>query len=60
VLAYRVLMLAWSMWMAFALIDWLKWGWGCFSKDRLWIPGKKAAKKQTDASDDHSPAAGSS
>ena len=56
VLAYRVLMLAWSMWMAFALINWLKWGWECFSKDRLWIPRKKAAKKQIGASDDKPPA----
>jgi len=56
VLAYRVLMLAWSMWMAFALINWLKWGWECFSKDKLWMPGKKAAKKQTSASDDKPPA----
>jgi hypothetical protein len=38
VLAYRFLMLAWSMWMAFALIRWLKWGWGCFAHGRVWIP----------------------
>ena len=47
VLAYRILMLAWSMWMAFALINWLKWGWECFSKDRLWIPMRKSSVKQT-------------
>ena len=46
VLAYRFLMLAWSMWMAFALIRWLQWGWGCFSHDRLWMPLRKAARKQ--------------
>jgi len=45
VLAYRFLMLAWSMWMAFALIEWLKWGWGC---DRLWIPLRKAARSPPD------------
>jgi len=44
VLVYRFLMLAWSMWMAFALINWLKWGWGCFSSGRLWIPVRKAAR----------------
>jgi hypothetical protein len=43
VLAYRFMMLAWSMWMAFALIKWLKWGWGCFSSGRLWMPRRKAA-----------------
>jgi len=36
-------MLAWSMWMAFALIKWLKWGWGCFSSSRLWMSRRKAA-----------------
>jgi len=46
VLAYRILMLAWSMWMAFALIRWLKWGWGCFSAGRLWMPMRGATDKQ--------------
>jgi len=48
VLAYRFLMLAWSMWMAFALIDWLKWGWGCFSRGRLWMPLRKQKSRQPD------------
>jgi len=56
VLVYRVLMLAWSMWMAFALINWLKWGWGCFSKDHLWIPMRKAAQKQSGSNSDKSSA----
>ncbi len=46
VLVYRLLMLAWSMWMAFALINWLKWGWGCFSRGRLWMPVRRAARRQ--------------
>jgi hypothetical protein len=45
VLAYRFLMLAWSMWMAFALINWLKWGWECFSTGRLWRPARKGAAR---------------
>jgi len=48
VLAYRFLMLAWSMWMAFALIRWLKWGWGCFSSGRLWMPLRGAAGDPAD------------
>ncbi|MGH8655527.1 MAG: hypothetical protein ACREYE_26650, partial [Gammaproteobacteria bacterium] len=32
---YRVLMLAWALWLAFALLGWLKWGWGCFSQGGL-------------------------
>ncbi len=33
---YRLLMLAWALWIAFSLINWLRWGWTCFSKDTLW------------------------
>jgi hypothetical protein len=36
VLVYRLLMLGWSLWLAVALLDWLKWGWGCFSHNGLW------------------------
>jgi len=35
-LAYRILMLLWSLWLAFALLSWLKWGWQAFSKNGLW------------------------
>jgi hypothetical protein len=44
---YRVLMLAWSLWLAYSLLGWLKWGWQCFSKNGVWKkkpPGKKAIK----------------
>ncbi len=33
---YRGLMLAWSFWLAFALLGWLKWGWDCFARDGVW------------------------
>ena len=33
---YRVLILAWALWIAFALIKWLRWGWECYSHDGLW------------------------
>lgn len=33
---YRVLMLAWALWLAFALIGWLRWGWSCYSRGGLW------------------------
>ncbi len=29
--AYRLAMLAWSLWLAFALMRWLRWGWVCFT-----------------------------
>ncbi|MGH6636657.1 MAG: hypothetical protein ACRED0_11200 [Gammaproteobacteria bacterium] len=41
---YRLLMLAWALWLAFALLGWLKWGWGCFSQGGLW---RKAPRAQT-------------
>ncbi|MCU7958946.1 MAG: hypothetical protein KZQ58_02905 [gamma proteobacterium symbiont of Bathyaustriella thionipta] len=35
-LVYRGMMLAWALWLAFALLGWLRWGWGCYSKDGVW------------------------
>lgn len=29
---YRLLMLAWALWLAAALLRWLRWGWGNFSR----------------------------
>jgi hypothetical protein len=43
---YRLLMLAWSLWLAVSLLNWLKWGWGCFAKNGLWH--KKPAKIKPD------------
>jgi hypothetical protein len=43
VLVYRLLMLGWSLWLAVALLNWLKWGWECYSCDGLWR--KKMANK---------------
>ncbi|MCK5099359.1 MAG: hypothetical protein KAR45_14715, partial [Desulfobacteraceae bacterium] len=50
---YRVLILAWALWIAFALIKWLRWGWECYSADGLWRKVelrkfKKPAKKKED------------
>ncbi len=50
-LAYRLLMLLWSLWLAFALLGWLKWGWKAFSTNGFWrqIDLKhKQKKKDTD------------
>ncbi len=33
---YRILMLLWSLWLAVSLLNWLKWGWQCFSGEALW------------------------
>lgn len=37
-LVYRLLMLSWALWLAFALLRWLRWGWDCFSQQGLWRP----------------------
>ncbi|MDG4548954.1 MAG: hypothetical protein P9F19_08760 [Candidatus Contendobacter sp.] len=38
ILLYRGLMLAWSLWLAYALLRWLGWAWECFSAGGLWQP----------------------
>lgn len=42
-MAYRIAMLAWSLWLAVSLLSWLKWGWSCFAANGLWqkMPVKK-------------------
>ena len=35
-LFYRLLMLAWALWLAVSLLRWLRWGWECFSTTALW------------------------
>ncbi len=38
VLTYRLLMLAWSLWLAFSLFNWLRWGWRAFCTGGTWRP----------------------
>ncbi len=33
---YRVVMLAWSLWLAFAVVRWVNWGWRAFSAGGIW------------------------
>jgi hypothetical protein len=35
-MVYRLLMLAWALWLAFALLRWLRWGWSCFTTHGMW------------------------
>jgi hypothetical protein len=35
-MVYRGAMLAWALWIALALLGWLKWGWGAFSAGGTW------------------------
>jgi hypothetical protein len=34
--AYRVLMLLWALWLAYALLKWLRWGWDCYASGGIW------------------------
>jgi hypothetical protein len=37
-LVYRLAMLAWALWLALAMVGWLRWGWGCFMEGGVWRP----------------------
>ena len=43
--AYRLAMLAWALWLAQALLGWLRWSWTCFSTGGLWRGHRKAAPR---------------
>jgi hypothetical protein len=41
---YKVLILAWALWLSFALIRWLPWVWHAFAQDGLWRPWRRNQK----------------
>ncbi|MDT9001664.1 hypothetical protein RQP53_20475 [Paucibacter sp. APW11] len=48
-LAYRIAMLLWALWLAASVLNWLRWAWACFSSGGLWpeklaIPAKRSGK----------------
>jgi hypothetical protein len=53
VLVYRVLMLLWALWLAFASIRWLKWGWTQYARGGLYRQRepKAATSAKTAAAD---------
>jgi len=51
--SYRVVMLLWALWLAHSLLEWLRWGYGCYVTDGLWRtrqpaprPGSNSVAKQ--------------
>ncbi len=42
---YRIAMLVWSLWLAFALLRWLRWGWDCFAEGGVWPQGLSGVGK---------------
>jgi len=39
VLAYRLLMLLWALWLAASMLKWIKWAWESFSTGGYWRKG---------------------
>ncbi len=44
---YRLLMLAWALWLAFSLLRWLQWGWQQFNFGGIWNATEKTEQKET-------------
>jgi hypothetical protein len=40
-MAYRIVMLLWALWLAFALLRWLRWAWQCFTSGGMWRERKQ-------------------
>jgi hypothetical protein len=40
---YKTLILAWALWLSFALLRWLPWVWQCFSSKGYWRSRKRMA-----------------
>lgn len=45
-LAYRITMLTWALWLAFNLLKWVKWGWQCFTTGKGWKPTNIGLKRK--------------
>lgn len=45
---YRVLMMAWAVWLAFNMLDWLKSCWTAFSNEGFWYKKIKTEQKLKD------------
>jgi hypothetical protein len=56
---FRVLMLMWALWLAYALLKWLRWGWDCFGAGGMWRkkPGVKNKMKRSESPADIEPPA---
>lgn len=39
---YKIVMMVWSIWVAFTIPSWVNWGWKAFTKDIVW---KKSTKR---------------
>jgi hypothetical protein len=55
-MVYRGLMLMWALWLAWSLLNWLRWGWGAWSQGGVWR--SREPKAQADPADVSQGAAG--
>jgi hypothetical protein len=46
IMAYRILMLIWALWLAFNLLAWVKWGWDCITTEKTWVDSGFRRKKK--------------
>ncbi len=58
-LVFRILMLLWALWLAQALLKWLRWGWQCISEGGLWRKRSKPTDAVPEADERRAPDAGS-
>jgi hypothetical protein len=42
---YKIAMLAWALWLSFALTRWLRWAWEVFARDGVWRAPPVAAPR---------------
>ena len=49
--SYKALILAWALWLSFALVRWLPWVWGRFAARGMWVaaPEKEEPEKEEPA-----------
>ncbi|MFO1251012.1 MAG: hypothetical protein U1E77_07725 [Inhella sp.] len=53
--AYRVAMLLWALWLAAALLSWVRWAWGAFSAGGLWRAKPRLIKPTVVAAEGEAP-----
>lgn len=39
---YKIAILAWALWLSFALAGWVRWAWQVFTREELWRGGAAA------------------
>ncbi len=46
---YKVAMLAWALWLSFALTRWIRWAWQVYSREGLWrhVPPRRRTPAPT-------------